>query len=294
MKKFGILPILFALSACGHTIMSHKCQMMEDGQYFCLEPDIWQYIVDKSEEFDTKKDVRSIYELAKTEVEANTGICGIGNNETYVDELGNCLKGAVLLWFMAPFCPVIATDITANIQTENERSVWGASDWGVYVDEKQQTIDKDIKILACNGDFESVYSNYLFDASQKQVELRWKKEAEEQNAKINMAIKKYGYDLCVMPNIHEIMANNLTFWKDCMVSTRGRAIRVFQQTDAGTLIMHPSNMVDTIVLVEKHSKISQLVDGQYFNGYFVGTGTYQYVTVSGATKTIQKVRYLGE
>lgn len=294
MKKFGILSILFVLSACSHTIMSHECIMMDDGQYLCLEPSTWQYVKDKNEEQGVKKDIQKIYELAKKEVETNSRTCGIGNNETYMDELGNCLTEALIVWFMLPFCPVLATDITATIQTADEKTIWGVSDKGVYIDENAQVIDKDVKILACNESFESVYSDYLFDDYQAKEEHRWKKEAEEENAKVNAAIKKYGYDLCVMPSIHEIMANNITFWKDCMVSTRNRAIRVFQQTDAGTLIMHPSNMVDTIVLVEKHSKISQLVDGQYFNGYFVGTGTYQYVTVTGATKTIQKVRYLGE
>ena len=281
MNKKISISLIAILTACSQTIMPHECKKMDDGQYFCLTTGTLQYIQDQSEHYRIKNDIQDIYNYAKTEDDYGYNSCHFDKNykSEYMSQLGECLGVSFILWPMLPFCPIVALD---------------GADQGIYVDETKEPIDKETNILVCDHSFSSDYEGRLQTLYEQQEEQRSKKEAEEKNKEVEAAIKKYGYNLCVMPSIHEMMAYNMTFWKDCMISTRGRATRVFQQTDAGTLIKHPSNMVDTIVLVEKHPKLSQLVDDQYFNGYFVGTGTYQYVTVTGATKTIQKVRYLGE
>lgn len=281
MNKHIAILAMMGLTACSYTIKSAECKKMADGQYFCMHSNTWDYIQEQSEFYNLKNDIDKTYTLAKTHAEKNTDICDIEQNyeHTYTHELAQCVVGSVILPFLIPFCPFIAMDTT---------------DQSVYVNENKETIEKDTDILVCNSKFEYEYLDYLNNYNEEQAEIQRQIEEEKNNSKVNAAIKKYGYKLCVMPSIHDIIAYNMTFGKDCMVSTRGRAIKVFQQTEDGTLIKHPDYGVDTIVFVEKHSKIKQLTDGQYFNGYFVGTGTYQYVTVTGALHTIQKIKYLGE
>lgn len=110
-----------------------------------------------------------------------------------------------------------------------------------------------------------------------------KKKQKEQELK-NMT-KKYGYPWC--------SRRYLFFSQDkCMEDVDGYAFRVLQQIPDGTLVSFIKSP-DYMFFIPKNSKDASLADGSpIYDGLFAVDGTYQYISVLGATRTVKRVKRL--
>lgn len=157
-------------------------------------------------------------------------------------------------------------------------------------DFKNTATDSMYGINGCVYSRDFVDSFIVLQAVDNIYTLKSKQEYENLEKSVK---KRFGYSFCPNPSIEQYISRHEVFPKNCVTYTNRTALRVMQQVPDGTLCQSPYVSGGTVVLVQKNEKISQMIDGSLFNGYFIGMGTYQYTNVLGAVSTIPKIKFLG-
>ena len=163
-------------------------------------------------------------------------------------------------------------------------------------------VDPAAHVYACPTGTVNVFENKVREKLQK---------AEEQKKQENTKSleKKLGKKLCSYDDLPEnpfhvsdgaptlgYMGNSAL--RNCAFQL-GAFFSVLNQTDSGTLITvhaeYSRNFGNGIYFISKNSTDSKLVDDQRVeDGYFERIGTFQYTAVSGAKKTVLKLKRLSK
>ena len=161
-------------------------------------------------------------------------------------------------------------------------------------------VDASARVYACPGGTVKVFEDKVY-------ELRQKAEEQKQQESIKSLEKKFGKKLCSYDQLPEnpfhtsegvptLGYMGSSALKNCAFRL-GSIFTVLNQTSSGTLITVHSAYTHTfsngIYLISKNNTDSKLVDDQRIeDGYFENIGTFQYTSVTGAKKTVLKLKRL--
>lgn len=141
-----------------------------------------------------------------------------------------------------------------------------------------------------NGNRDKTFQSY---SEYGDLEDEWKYVNGEAISKeqeyITKKVKQYGKPFCD-GMLGQYALRKMQPPKNCILK-QGFPMNVLQQTTEGTIISFEYYQVDGTYLIMKNPKDASLVDGQRIEyGLFENVGTFEYVSVLGAPRTILKLR----
>lgn len=132
-------------------------------------------------------------------------------------------------------------------------------------------------------------NSYKSDIENKEEEAVEQKANEEEQEYITKKVKQYGKPFCD-GMLGQYALRKMQLPKNCIFK-QGFPMNVLQQTTEGTIVSFEYYEVDGTYLITKNPKDASLVDGQRIEyGLFENIGTFEYVSVLGAPRTILKLR----
>ncbi len=181
--------------------------------------------------------------------------------------------------------------ITKGYSEEDIKTLIGKLLGGEYTGYCVEEIQGKCRFNYTLTDIEKVEKTLKADKVREEKEQA---QSDKQAKEVQTIEKKYSKKFC-SEELHWYGLSKQSIPKNCLLYAQTGYLTVMQQAPSGTLVnlRLPVGYSDQTYFVVSNSKDSGLADDQAISqGIFENVGTYQYTSVTGATRTVVKLKRL--